>query len=451
MTDTILRTRVEELRRTLWRAGLPQFESDVPAAAQTQVARDQWRENRTRLELERLGRISKGVWRYLDRSFSNAARDLDDELLSLMEDLDDASTPVEPETAWLRYQQLYNRCQALFAEFVELAGGLAFLDRSGDPWVFKVADYLVQTAVMHTREDWFPLTVPQVQDTVARTMAQILRLPFPDWTVWALPLSIVEFAHVYLAEGSRDRAPGEPRTTPQRILSTIVSGLPSDAPLSGRNRELMADVFATSHLGPSYAIAALRLRLDPEDADRAHVILYTLSQLGRENQDRPGPYERDVVEPLRAEWEAARTPQRPLSDEARRSLDQLVDLCLSAYRRSIPLLEYRTELHHGAQAILLAWKQLQERSIHEGELDLTQAQTARVDDLREVLNVVWLARLEGVAADDTIAAAGEALCLSALEPDEASPGGSLLGLQVGRQTLSGGPRTQRPSHSAQVR
>jgi hypothetical protein len=457
MTDIILQTRVEELRRTLWRAGLPQFETDLPQAAQMSMAHDKWRENRPKLELERLGRISAGVWRYLDRTFGAAAHDLDIKLSALQEVLDhsttletgdgapDAQDPGagdldgndRPLDNWSTYQEYYDGCQALFVEFVELAGGLAFLDRCGDPWIFKVADELLHNAVIHMREDWSPLTVPLVQDTVVRTMAQILRLPFPDWTVWALPLTIAEFAHVYLAE--RDLS------TPQGVIRTIERVLPAEKrPLSGRDRQLLADVFATTHLGPSYAIAALRLRLGRQDSDRAHVILSSLSQLGRESEDRPGPYQRKVVEPLRSEWDAAAMPQRTLSDDDGRALDHLVGSCLTAYKRYFPMLAYRTEQHHGAQATLLAWKQATDSSIYEDQPGLAQANTPPVHDLRQVLDAVWLARLEGIADDHTIAGAGEALCLSFLKTKE-PVGGSAVGPQVGRQTADFPPGSQPPS------
>jgi hypothetical protein len=133
------------------------------------------------------------------------------------------------------------RCERLFSEYVDLLHGIALRsarfgeDRSiGE--LFLIADKLPSVWGRIQGWSWQSLAVPSWLDQTRSTDAMVLRVGFPEWTIWALPLLQHEFAHIFVKR--------------QKLAN------PDDA-------AALADALAVLVAGPAYACATLLLRLDP--------------------------------------------------------------------------------------------------------------------------------------------------------------------------------------------
>ena len=100
--------------------------------------------------------------------------------------------------------------------------------------------------------------------------AQLIRLGFPEWSVWSLPLIAREFGHVFVKKY-------------ERIDTDVARAKEAKVADEADLRSWAADVFATSVMGSAYPWAAMVLRVDPNDArdqTRVAVMLYTMELLG---------------------------------------------------------------------------------------------------------------------------------------------------------------------------
>ncbi|MEH1125492.1 hypothetical protein [Micromonospora sp. CPCC 206061] len=104
----------------------------------------------------------------------------------------------------------------------------------------------------------------------------IIRMRFPDVTVWGLPILAHELGHMVAgtlpAPGQSSARPVEEYVSTEAELEAAITGAD---PTQARHRlhELFADVYATYALGPAYPLAVLTLRARPdrfEDATATH-------------------------------------------------------------------------------------------------------------------------------------------------------------------------------------
>ena len=178
----------------------------------------------------------------------------------------DGTPETEPQpsaSCWGLYRSAEQLCRTLFAEYVELLGGLALRDAGFDADLCHIADELVK--VLETGSQL--LTIPAGSERQGESPAQLIRIGFPDWSIWALPLVAHEFGHIFLrAELGRDF---------------------DDDSVDAASRLCMADAFATLTLGPAFAASAFLMRLEPSSctttdplvARRAAAIRASLAKL----------------------------------------------------------------------------------------------------------------------------------------------------------------------------
>lgn len=202
--------------------------------------------------------------------------------------------------AWEAYGKVLDaEAGRLFTEYVDLLGGLALRDAGLDEGICQMADELIRRCSMVGGRDpiWYSMTVPARREAMEETLARIIRLGFPEWTIWAVPLGAVEFGHVVVKQNAVDL--GVPEAT---------NGEPD--PDSVARAHFLADTFATYALGPAYACAAILLRFNPlhgyevrdrrpPDAKRAYVVFETL-----ERMNEVGGYYTDLITRLRKPWDA---------------------------------------------------------------------------------------------------------------------------------------------------
>lgn len=103
--------------------------------------------------------------------------------------------------AWRNYLKLHEESQEVFSECLEFVGGLAIRTEGYDDAICQTADELIRScATESTGNAWNSFTVPAAPDALAKTLARMVRLRFPDWTIWTLPSTAHEYGHVVIDE-----------------------------------------------------------------------------------------------------------------------------------------------------------------------------------------------------------------------------------------------------------
>jgi hypothetical protein len=403
MTYEILRSRLTELEQALRRVDLPQFQTDDDGGVGNPSPRSY-----VDIDLAQL-HLKKSVWIYLEGAIASQARARAGEAEDLrkrLTDLDSADPDSAPDPGmWDEYAKLNVRSQAIVREFVELVAGLAFRDRSKDPWIFDAVDQLVVEYATAARQNWEPLSVPWVQDAILKTLARVTRLRFQDWTIWGLPTTSFEFWRVLLESESRP-------AQVQNLLDLVTRGLPAPKRLTSADLILVADALATYMMGVSYAAAAIVLRFEQADKNRTFMVLQALKLIGR-RRDSPaaGVYDDEFVTPLSQWWERLAGIESWPDEQSKSRIMALATLSLEGLQQQIPSASYRPEnLSMRVRPVA--------DIIGEGQ-SFPQNQPIRAEDLtlRDIMNSAWAARLKFPAVKPReIARPAIELCRKALAP-----------------------------------
>jgi hypothetical protein len=147
--------------------------------------------------------------------------------------------------------------QRVFAEYVDFLGGLALRDTGFDRGISQIAEELIRTYNTYkpkSAQQPAPMALPIRQEAVAKTLARIVRVGFPEWTVWALPFTAYEFWHAIAREDVDD--PLRQELEKRKVLKP-------EEPIPSRFQTILGDAFATFTMGPAYPCSALYLLLNP--------------------------------------------------------------------------------------------------------------------------------------------------------------------------------------------
>ena len=297
--------------------------------------------------------------------------------------------------AWSQYiDRLYKSSERLFEEYVDLVSGVAIRDAGFDRGISRLAEGLLKPGETIGSFTWNTLTIPAREEALAVTAARIVRLGFPEWTIWTLPLAAYELGCNY-ADSDKKAA--------EKI--NALDGYPDELFV------LVADAFATYFLGPAYACAAILMRLNPAEAfsgnrlvaKRAAIILSVLRHM---STDAPGieDHYAEITSRLAVEWRDAlrQTGWHGLVDDGDgdgigectglRQLTGLTDeeqAAIDRLRRSLEPLLYAWIVPD-----ITVWPKVEEWAAK-----LRQGQELHVSDLggsaelRYVLNAAWRARI----------------------------------------------------------
>ena len=302
------------------------------------------------------------------------------------------------DACWSALEDAAQRSRELLAECLAFLEGALIRSAGIDRGVCAVADGLLQELSRLSEVPWARLTILGEDDRVF-SLADIVRLRFPEFTVWAIPVAAHEFGHVAV-----------------RTHAGLKAKLPAWTERDPRAEELFADVFATYVLGPAFACTTVMLRFSPldasrgarhpRDAQRVHAVLDVLDRLDKLEGDRPYAL---ALDRLGATWEASLEAASQRPSAAEEVLRFLVDDMFANLELEVPLARYAT------------WDQARELA---GQLTARPAAA----DLRDVLNAAWHARLKGWhRAQPTIEeleSAGLELATRTLHPAPAGAGAS---------------------------
>ena len=164
---------------------------------------------------------------------------------------------------WQKLQKKITDTEPIFTDYMELLGAAALRDTGFDEKISYFADEILRSTGGNL------LALPVRQQALLRTYKQIIRVTFPDWTIWALPSAALEFWNVV----------GRQRVEP--TLEANLANLPPAqiALIQNEHRQCLGDAYATYIMGPSYAYYAIGLMLNPkseQDQCRVRAILEML-------------------------------------------------------------------------------------------------------------------------------------------------------------------------------
>jgi len=351
----------------------------------------------------------------LEEMLSKNAENWANELRPIAQELerggiDPAQQAAIRNRAWQDYISTGSeRKRAVFAEYVDFLGGLALRDAGFDRDICRVADELIRSCGRSWPRDtppWQSLTIPTSQETMSKTLAELIRMGFPEWTFWATPLTAHALGQVLV---SKDAA-----------LLDYVTQHAKDPQAEHRLQIILADAFATYAMGPAYACAAVMLRFNPvqaftdradhpADAKRAHTVFAMLRRMNDKEDFKP--YEHILTDVLEVEWqEALRQVRAPDANEAvdRLSDDEQAQLnahvaYIADYLDKNALVSYRASAL--AETRQLLGKIIANPKLEDKEIGGLQS----ADSLRDVLNAAWVYRVEQSAPTEQIQAAADRL------------------------------------------
>jgi hypothetical protein len=302
--------------------------------------------------------------------------------------LEPASREPDPDAAleltkqaWKRIsEKVYGKSQSVFTEYLDFLSGLALRDTGFDRGICRIADELIRSSSrLPENFMWDSLTIPAQQGALRATLAKIVRLGFPEWTIWALPLAAHEFGHV--------------AATIRRIDAFITDHASTDE-ARHHLRMCLADAFATYVIGPAYPCAVILIRLDPLTAfseddqhlteKRARVVLSMLRHMSKAPAPtEPGPYT-EILSRLEEQWDEALRQAGwdcMLSPEERAEVEGWVQLISTTMgdHRALPA---------------KAWPRISELADSLDAEGVNHVMLELDDEVRLVLNAAWKRRLD---------------------------------------------------------
>jgi hypothetical protein len=312
---------------------------------------------------------------------------------------------------WDQYgREASEPCRKIFVEYADFLGGLAIRDAGFDGGISQVAEELIRTYKPSSKEAASLLALPARHEAIAMTVARVVRVHFPEWTIWALPFTAHEFWHV-IAKNHLD----------SRLRHRIRRVCPQDEPIARESRfhDALADAFATFTMGPAYAFSAILLLLNPlqpyktdeehvSDDTRAKVIFRMLNFMDQRPGDVPGMKDKAVrfegpraYEKIRADleraWYSAIDQVSPRLESSRADHESDKERSnKDSERLECPVEELWRLLEAEACAPFTVeqWNAVEDwpPMLLQGRIDEISIKPGM--ELRHVLNAVWRARID---------------------------------------------------------
>lgn len=357
--------------------------------------------------------LREDVWTSFKGSIAQPAQALRGRIDAIRTNLKNSSNDEDAlKRAWAEYADVHEESQELFSEFLEFIGGLTFRTLSKGGAVLHVADEIVRMCSKEAMpaEEWRSITVPSRQEAVRATLARLIRLHFPEQTIWTLPLVTHDFGLVIMEVKPLQQVVEEQAKVWAGSKFRLGGAKAMDR-VAARRRivELGADSFAAFYTGPAYACASILLKLDLFDpgfrspssrtASRVHVILQTL----RDMDKRAGGSYANVIERLQGDWDRAvlATGSRALDRGEKERLDEFAAALHKDFTyKLLPTAEYQRSSPSAGWLTAEAWFQHWNDQIGREVLSVPDG-VSQLSELRDALNAVWLFRLNHTHPDNS--------------------------------------------------
>src|SRR5215207_8321091 len=360
--------------------------------------------------------IRQEVWNAVSNQIRSAVRvqlaDIRDarDMLAEADKQDEETRKQTLVTVWKKYANIFKASEEVFSECHEFVGGLIFREKELDDSICEIADELIHSCA--TIASKVPtITVPTARESLRKTLGRIVRLRYPDWSIWTLPMVAHEYGHVV-----DDETPPLKEFIKQVAAEWVAQDKPDDRDAEAlMNRhvshieEFMADTFAVYTMGPAYAFAAMELRLNPAnlasetgdlpgDVKRAYVVRRMLELMnGSESGNSWHPYT-NVITYLKGNWDDASRrawTKGPLADADLSRLENVTLRLWDIFNKAIsgPLYPSMYSPDRDGWMVVIQWSDVWQKQLERG-LPLTPLEdVTHSSKLRDALNVAWHCRM----------------------------------------------------------
>jgi hypothetical protein len=323
------------------------------------------------------------------------------------------------DSSWKQLKKIREASTTLLGETLAFLGGLLVRHAELDQRTCHIAEVLCDYLARASQTYQGYLTIPATEDSFTG-LTNIIRLHFPDFSVWGLPLVAHEFGHYVVSERSRRDFPDLFSDILQREGRGLGALQSSETIL----QEQFADLFASYAVGPAYACTCILREFDPRDAhkprsghpsdaERSYFILQALRKMQKDDMVRP--YSRIIERLLAPTWLASMEAagcRELLTQEQKEQLDGRLEMMYAVIddagrqlsgARYDPTRWSRVEsLSRGLERLAKNAASLHSHAIN-GSLDQAI--------LPDLLNAAWTCRLEVERlSPDDISRAALALC-----------------------------------------
>lgn len=232
-------------------------------------------------------------------------------LLRLANSVSDAAL----NTVWKDLQADRKECDAIFEEFIACLGGALIRQNELDNGVCTIADKILADLSFRSDIPWTRMTILGEGDFFA-DMTEIIRLHFPEFTIWNLPIVGHEFGH-FVGRELRKRI--KDRKGQRDFIREIIEQEGKQNSTEDEKKkeedylyEHLADIFATYSLGPAFAFTSILLKFNPNqnqdgkshpnNVKRVYIILKTLEKMNTLPGENQGIDYQHLIRQLRESW-----------------------------------------------------------------------------------------------------------------------------------------------------
>ena len=197
---------------------------------------------------------------------------------------------------WEGLQADRKECDAILKEFLSFLGGALIRQNQLDNGICAIADNLLADLSLRSDIPWTRMTILGEGDFFA-DMTEIIRLSFPEFTIWNLPIVGHEFGHFVGRELRKRMIDRDKRDFLRELIEQEGKiDLSEDKKKKEENYhyEHLADIFATYSLGPAFAFTSILLKFNPNknkdgeshpsDVKRVYIILKTLQKMEEDSK-----------------------------------------------------------------------------------------------------------------------------------------------------------------------
>jgi hypothetical protein len=338
-----------------------------------------------------LGRVAPWLQDAASERFSALIARRDEDLGSLRQRVGAGADLLE---CWREFRECKRRCVTLARELLAFSEG-AFSRHAGlDLGLLPIAEALLTDLSRRLQLGWDPLIVLAEAEFYGEE-AQIIRLRFPDVSVWNLTVAAHEFGHFAGPRLSAREEDGRYWGLTSPFRDILARERKRGIREWSRMHELFADMFAVFTTGPAYACSCLFLRFDPgaDDEDgpthpstpkRVAMLLRTLERMDEGHGELPG-----VLDALRSRWRASVAAAKQLDAvSVQRAEPQVMKPLEATFEELWEVLQFTIKPRR--YGTLQAAQRLKSKLLPDaGNLKLDKGIT-----LTDVLNAAWLCRID---------------------------------------------------------
>jgi hypothetical protein len=330
-------------------------------------------------------KIDEKIWITFFDHISKPAKEYADTLDTLKND-----RKVNSAYAWEEYSKISKKSEDIFAELLDFLFGLELREELEQPEegqdgrICALADDMIKRCEFHTASNWSSLTIPAQQELLSTSLSLIIRLRFPEKTIWTLPQAAYLFGHVVLD---------------QKKLNGLkwIEELSVNEKLVRQLKDLTAVGLATCIMGPAYACAAIMFGFDPKnayidndqhmaDAKRAYTVFAILDYMDKNAYstivEKMGEYWKTALKSHDQQVELKRGDKTQMDNWIKPMWQNLEDI-LGRPRAIYPAVEEE------GWSVAQAWQKT-----YEDKGTWKSIEPSGTEQLRDVFNASWLCRID---------------------------------------------------------